>query len=389
MCSPSTVIVNSNSITITATVTDALSGADLNATNITLISNNVTTSYFNTTTNVTTNVTQSLNFSCSNITISGNTARISCNLTNGGNYTVKVYAADVLWNNKTINETFTVDTSCKPPESPSGSRGGGGGGGIPVNATVCGDGQCTGMETYESCSKDCPKPPECTKDSDCSGGKICKYNACVIKPECMKDSDCPEGNVCKGEKCMAVECTKDGNCPSDKICKDNNCVTKLECTTDSDCPGKECKNEKCVEKPPAELKISVPSDVTEGKEFTATVTSGGIPVSGVPVTYGGETKYTDSQGKVNFIGITGETLVLADKTGYVKTSASLQVTTVPVEEGCKTDSQCPSGQVCKNGICLEEAPSGTNWVQWAIIAAIVLIILLVLFLLLGRRKKNK
>ncbi|MEK7580077.1 MAG: EB domain-containing protein, partial [Patescibacteria group bacterium] len=102
----------------------------------------------------------------------------------------------------------------------------------------------------ENCDGKCgitPPSTQCTKDADCSTGKICKNNKCesiVVPPSgCTKNSDCPAGGICENKKCVGFpiipQCTKDANCSTGKVCQDNNCVEKpvlaKKCVKDSDC----------------------------------------------------------------------------------------------------------------------------------------------------------
>lgn len=200
----------------------------------------------------------------------------------------------------------------------------------------CGYDICNGMETYETCHVDCRKPENKTETTP------------ETKPGCLTDNDCLKGNV--------------------------------------------CKEGKCIEKSLTELRISVQNGIKEGEEFTLTVTSNGNPVSGVSVTYNGKTETTDSQGKVTFIGVYGNFTITAEKEGYSKASAEVQITrdvSAPdlVNKGCKKDVDCPKGKICKDSVCLIEK---TDWSLWLIIlAVIIVIILLILWSMWKKKRMNK
>lgn len=103
-----------------------------------------------------------------------------------------------------------------------------------------------------------PPPAQCTKDADCSTGKICKNNKCeavVIPPsECTKNSDCPTGGICENKKCVGSpilpQCTKDTDCSTGQVCKDSQCQSSIpvvSCAKDTDCPTNYiCTDGKCI-----------------------------------------------------------------------------------------------------------------------------------------------
>ncbi len=51
---------------------------------------------------------------------------------------------------------------------------------------------------------------ECSADTDCQAGFVCRSNACVPKPQCGSDADCPSGQRCENEKCVASRDQKPG-----------------------------------------------------------------------------------------------------------------------------------------------------------------------------------
>jgi len=62
--------------------------------------------------------------------------------------------------------------------------------------------------------------------------------------------------------------------------------------------------------------LITPSNLTEGDEFTVTVTSEGKPAVGVSVSYSGVTKTTDADGKVKFTAVKGTQQVSLSGEGY-------------------------------------------------------------------------
>jgi peptidoglycan-associated lipoprotein len=68
---------------------------------------------------------------------------------------------------------------------------------------------------------------ECSQDTDCKAGFVCRQNRCLPRPECESDTDCAGGR-CEGGRCLAA-------------------ATRAECSLDADCgEGKSCEAGKCV-----------------------------------------------------------------------------------------------------------------------------------------------
>ena len=82
--------------------------------------------------------------------------------------------------------------------------------GVQAAKPVCGDGKCTGGETYTSCPADCPKPAVC-------GDGICAAEAGESCSSC--ESDCGP--------CPPSSCNNDGTCNAGEDC--------INCP--GDCPG--------------------------------------------------------------------------------------------------------------------------------------------------------
>jgi len=110
--------------------------------------------------------------------------------------------------------------------------------------------------------------PECTEDTNCPTGKVCKESTCQegTKPECKEAKDCKTGETCEGGACKpskagcskdddcakegkkcdtsskkCVACLQDTDCKANQACKENTCKDKeeqKECTKDTDCKGK-------------------------------------------------------------------------------------------------------------------------------------------------------
>ena len=81
------------------------------------------------------------------------------------------------------------------------------------------------------------------------------------------------------------------------------------------------------------LTISVPSSVTEGDSFEVTVTAGSNPVNNVNVTFHNEAKFTDADGKVQFLApeLTSDRNyeITAKKEGYTENTTYILVLNFP------------------------------------------------------------
>lgn len=119
-------------------------------------------------------------------------------------------------------------------------------------------GGCT--PTYPNCDSDkhCAEQGEvcvdgtcrqCRTDSQCSAidsCMTCQANACVRVPNCCKsDTDCAFGR-CQGGEC-AAECSLNSDCEAGQVCKNGRCEAPTGCDGDADCPaGLKCSGGECV-----------------------------------------------------------------------------------------------------------------------------------------------
>jgi peptidoglycan-associated lipoprotein len=95
---------------------------------------------------------------------------------------------------------------------------------------------------------------ECSTDTNCKEGFLCKANACVPVPQCRVDGDCGDGKRCRAERCVA-QCSSDRECASTEQCRSGRCVDVNACRTDADCSeGGSCKAGRC-ERPAAEATV--------------------------------------------------------------------------------------------------------------------------------------
>lgn len=279
--------------------------------------------------------------------------------------------------------------------TPSRGGGGGGGGGSTgsvIAPTVCGDGKCEKLETYDSCPKDCPKPIVCG-DGNCEGSE--KYETCpndCPKPVVCGDGacesnetyetcpkDCPKPVVCGDGVCEGNEtyksCPKD--CPRPVVCGDGMCDANETCKAcasdcgtcpvvcgDGVCDGDEkcdtCASD-CNVCP--NLVISCSGGVTEGDTVTCRVTDkngNSVAGAGVMVTMPDGTKKalnTDGNGNVRFT---------ADQSGTITASAGKK-------EYTNAETKIPV-----------KAKGMPVW--YFLIPLLIILLLLLLFLLLRKKK---
>lgn len=183
----------------------------------------------------------------------------------------------------------------------------------------CGDDVCNGAETYETCSQDCKEPdkspvaPECTKDSDCRGSKICKDGKCADMPSLeLKISAPPEVN--EGEEFTV------------------NAVSKG--------------------KPVSGVAVNY------GGKTRYTDAEGGVTFTGVS----GETSITAEK----------EGYTKASTSLQIKTDTA----DMEVDKGCKKDSDCAGGQTCKEGVCAAKTTNWQGWLIIFIVISIMILLLL-------------
>ena len=99
---------------------------------------------------------------------------------------------------------------------------------------VCGDGNCNGPETKETCCQDC----------GCQAGYDCEDNKCLVHVEnqCNNDEECDDNNPTTSDRCTGrpKKCVNSDItiCRQNSDCEDNN-----PCTTDN-CINNDCFNKK-------------------------------------------------------------------------------------------------------------------------------------------------
>ncbi len=138
------------------------------------------------------------------------------------------------------------------------SGGGGGGGGGGGNENECSiDSDCPSGDVckYVSGHKECvAKPVSCSSDVDCDEFEYCAFdgNCYLFSGYCHSASDCASWEDCISSKCAIApgNCEADSNCASYQACdtKQHACVLKDgKCGKNSDCESWEyCKDNKCI-----------------------------------------------------------------------------------------------------------------------------------------------
>ena len=90
---------------------------------------------------------------------------------------------------------------------------------------------------------------ECATDGNCKENFTCQGNKCVPKgPECSRDEQCTGGKICEAGKCAEPQCTSKDQCQGAQECQKGRCALPPgACNSSTDCAGdQECQNNKCV-----------------------------------------------------------------------------------------------------------------------------------------------
>ncbi|XP_022668562.1 uncharacterized protein LOC111253451 isoform X4 [Varroa destructor] len=224
---------------------------------------------------------------------------------------------------------------------------------------------------YDRCSK--PEirlpPPECTRDPDCTLGKICELQHCI--EGCRSDDNCPFDRACysricqnpclqphacgKGAKCLpashrpvctcsagltgdpAFECTvptqefcfHDADCPLGRICEKGFCVDA--CRTDDACPfDQACIRNRCQNPCSFEYVCGLNADCKAANHKAVCLCTPGL--TGNPLEQCVEVReagcYHDRECPFGQICITKDCI-----------------------EGCRTDDHCSPLEACYRGKC--------------------------------------
>ncbi len=83
---------------------------------------------------------------------------------------------------------------------------------------------------------------ECSADTDCQAGFVCRDNKCAPRPECSQDNDCGAGRACQQGRCVAAaqpkaECERDAQCGAGRACQAGRCVAQQVSSASARAPG--------------------------------------------------------------------------------------------------------------------------------------------------------
>ena len=90
--------------------------------------------------------------------------------------------------------------------------------------------------------------PECRKDTDCKGNKFCSGGYCINLIQCQSNGDCQDNQNCVLGTCLfEASCKLSDDCPYGKICRNNICLPdEVRCKLDIHCPEMmRCRNNIC------------------------------------------------------------------------------------------------------------------------------------------------
>ncbi len=90
---------------------------------------------------------------------------------------------------------------------------------------------------------------ECATDANCKENFTCQGSKCVPKgPECSRDEQCTGGKICEAGKCAEPQCTGKAQCQGAQECQKGRCALPPgACNSPTDCAGdQECQDNKCV-----------------------------------------------------------------------------------------------------------------------------------------------
>jgi hypothetical protein len=193
----------------------------------------------------------------------------------------------------------------------------------------------------------------CTTLDNCAGTRTC--GADLFWGQCVKDDLCCGVNCNDGDSCTVDSCDSlTGTCVFNRPdpCCGKTCDDGNPCTTDScdsltgtcsftpipNCDGGTNGNGK---KPPKNFSVTVSEKICVDEDFAVTVKdkSSGELLHRVRVVYGPATKDTDRYGRVSFIALKEQNMLVLDKAGY----NTLNLAISPVE--------CLKPLTCGNNEC--------------------------------------
>jgi len=187
---------------------------------------------------------------------------------------------------------------------------------------------------WQLCFSDQEPDPECTVDADCTNpNEICDTNRiCVPAPECVNDSDCASGQTCESGTCVGTSEYSWFRIVGDCDVQQDNCVSS------GNFPLAYGHNEDCTVTVLQDAFIT-PSTIWNLEEDYDHVIINGNDVESIrqvpsSLVVGDTIRWTSDVS----ISHEGWQLCFAD--------------TEPVPE-CVPDSDCPSGSICQDGVCMQ------------------------------------
>ena len=188
---------------------------------------------------------------------------------------------------------------------------------------VCRDGFC--VEPTEPVPT--PTPGVCETNEDCDGDDlVCLDGVCTLTEEpggCTDDAECGEGRVCVDGECRDEEntCQFSTECGEGRICVNERCTTG--CTDDAECiEGQVCEEGYCIDEPPPVTPECVQNEDCDDGQICLDGTCFDACESGT----------------------------VECAAGYYCYFGRCRPDDLP-RPFCVDDSDCAMGAVCRNGVC--------------------------------------
>ena len=219
---------------------------------------------------------------------------------------------------------------------------------------ICLNGRCVAplCKTSGDCKKDetcvngrCVLRTRCRSHEECPAGYICTdTGACT--PGCRRDTDCKKGERCVGGKCVVPRCNSSQDCPAGQTCQSGVCKPAVKLPG----PGQACS---------ADGRCAAPAICVQGGRGQRFCTIGCSTMTDC-------SKYGSFKGGCCQSSSGGPAFCLPAQ--YCQTPPCKSDRDCPSGQvcnaktgtcgapGCKTDVDCPSGQACVKGVCQQVTP---------------------------------
>ena len=252
----------------------------------------------------------------------------------------------------------------------------------------------------------CVQSPQCSPSQPCPAGQTCQNGQCVLSPQCSPSQPCPAGQTCQNGQCVtpSTPCSPFQPCPFGQTCLNGQCVT--QCSPAEPCPGGQvCQNGQCVTPSPSpQCSPSQPcpsgqkccSNACQQCCTTNDCPSGQVCQEGQCVTPSGCQSSNDcTDSATPYCCQVSPTLnqcrqcCLSSQcpaNNYCDASGTCQPLSAQCQQdsdcndptkicinnecvtGCRTNTQCPSGQVCQQNQCVPTTgtflPPGQYTIQY-------------------------